>query len=549
MLRTLYIRDFVIVDQAEINFSNSFTVFSGETGAGKSILIDALSLCLGARTDIGLIRTGAKQADISAVFTVPESLQNWLIEQSITDKEIILRRVIDTQARSKAYINGMPVSLGQLKTIGQQLVDIHGQHAHQSLLQSSTQREILDAQAKLGQKLIELNKIWQAWQKAGKNLKEAKENANYQQAKIKQLELDLEYLNEIAPQANEWQDLCQKQSKLAHGQALLSGASQIIDILDNNELSASHAINSAIQILHDIARHDPSLNEHLASLESASIICTETISSLNNYLDKLELDPASLSKYEKRMSTMFEAARRFNTEPEQLPELVESLNIELTNLSATADLASMERYYAEQEQKYMQLAQIISQSRHKCAIELANNVTQSMQALAMAGGKLQISIKTSKPSSHGIDEVNFLVSGHTGVKPRLLAKVASGGELARISLALSVIASQAARVPCLIFDEVDAGIGGAVAEVVGRLLQQLGQRHQVLCVTHLPQVAAFGKQHFQVSKKTVANKTVSTIKDLNAQDRINEIARMLGGLKITSTTREHAQEMLNNAAS
>lgn len=544
MLRYLHIRDFVIVDQAELSFEDGFTVFSGETGAGKSILIDALSLCLGARTDTGLIRENCDRADISAIFTAPIYLQNKLSELAIDDDEIILRRVIDKNGRSKAYINGIPATLSQIKDLGQQLVDIHGQHAHQSLLSTASQRNILDTQANLQGQLKELNSVWHKWQQAVDQLSAARANEHYQKEQLARLKIDIDYLEKIAPQENEWQELCNKQSKLAHGQALLNSANQAIEILDGEQQSANQAINAAIQTLKNVAKHDTKLNEFCESLTSAHIICSEIVSSLNSYIENLELDPETLSQYESRMSTMFEAARRFQTEPELLSELLINLYSQQDQLNLSTDISSLEKNCAKLEQQYMQLAEQISQIRQATALDLSAKVSQAMQDLSMMGGLLQINVKPIKPASYGIDEIEFLVAGHAGVKPKPLSKVASGGELARISLALSVIASQAARVPCLIFDEVDAGIGGAVAEVVGRLLKELGNRHQVLCVTHLPQVAACASHHYEVSKTSSNKQTLSIIKNLDNQGRVNEIARMLGGLNITDTTKKHAQEML-----
>lgn len=547
MLRNLYIRDFVIVDQLELNLTSGFTVFSGETGAGKSILIDALTLALGGRTDTNVIRDGATKTDISATFDIPEKLQIWLQEQSIDGSEIILRRVIDNTGRSKAYINGIPSTLTQIRELAQQLIDIHGQHAHQSLLNLHSQRAILDTQAGLGQKLKQLQLHWDNWHQAKADLLAAQNNAQDQAARKQRLENDIEYLEKIGCNPDEWPDLCARQARLAHGQALLQSTNQAAEILYGENDSVTQALNAAIHSLQTAAKHDKALDEFIESLESASIICSETASSINAYASKIELDPNLLNQLEQRMAVMFEAARRFNTEPENLSAVLDQLNAELANLNTKTNIQELERACASFKQQYFDLAVQISQTRQTQAQSLSHQITQAMQTLAMEGGAFAIQIDEQKPSQYGIDHIEFLVAGHAGTKPKPLSKVASGGELARISLAISVIASQAARVPTLIFDEVDVGIGGAVAEVVGKLLQKLALQYQVLCVTHLPQVAACANQHYQVSKQTRGQSTLSHIIELDQNTRVEEIARMLGGLNITTTTRKHASEMLGKS--
>ncbi|CAM5779492.1 DNA repair protein RecN [Castellaniella caeni] len=544
MLRTLHILDFVIVDQAEIAFEPGFTVFSGETGAGKSILIDALSLALGGRGDASLVREGAARADISAVFDTPPAAARWLAEQAIEGTELILRRVIDAQGRGKAYINGLPATLTQLRDLGALLIDIHGQHAHQSLLASASQRDILDTQGGHGQDALALQAAWDTWRAALATLESARRDAAGQAAALEKLQDDVAFLDALAPDPDEWPTLCARQSRLAHAQALLAGASQAAEALDGESGSASQALQAALQALQALVRHDPRLEEHCQALESARILCAETVSGLNAYADRLELDPDALAQADARMSEMFAAARRFQVEPETLAELHRQLAAQLQHSAAQHDIDALAQACAQAEARYQAAAQALSARRQTTARRLSEQVTAAMQTLSMEGGTFQVQLAACKPGAHGLETVEFLVAGHAGVAARPLSKVASGGELARISLALSVIASQAARVPTLIFDEVDSGIGGGVAEVVGHLLAQLGQRHQVLCVTHLPQVASCAGHHFQVSKKTRAHKTLSSIQALDADARVQEIARMLGGLKITDATRDHAREML-----
>lgn len=547
MLRTLHIRDFVIVDETDIHFEPGFTVFSGETGAGKSILVDALSLALGARGDVTVLREGASRADISAVFDPPDSLTPWLQERDIdTDDALVLRRVIDSQGRSRAFINGLPVALGQLRELGEYLVDIHGQHAHQSLLKAASQRELLDAQGGHGDLSRQVQQAWQAWQAARKALQDALQNAAALQEDRDRLAWRLAEIERLAIAPGEWEALSNEQSRLAHGQALLDGASQTLAALDDENGSALQALNTAAHHLQQLLKHDVQLQGIYDAVDSARISADEAVSDLNSYLNRLELEPERLAQAEQRMSGIFDLARKFNVEPGELPALQQEIVEKLEASEAAADTTALQEHADLARTTYDELAKKLSAARRKTGKMLARRVTEAMQTLAMQGGQFDVALSACTPGPHGIEAVEFLVAGHAGTTPRPLAKVASGGELARISLALSVIASQAARVPTLIFDEVDTGIGGAVADVVGRLLRELGDRHQVLCVTHLPQVAARGMQHYEVRKSVAGASTVSQIAALDHNGRINEVARMLGGLKITDTTREHAREMLGS---
>jgi DNA repair protein RecN (Recombination protein N) len=547
MLRTLHIRDFVIVDEAELHFEAGFTVFSGETGAGKSILVDALSLALGARGDVAVLREGAARADITAVFEAPETLRDWLQERELdADDALVLRRVIDSQGRSRAFINGLPVALGQLRELGEYLVDIHGQHAHQSLLKPASQRELLDAQGGHTGLARQVQQAWQTAQQARRELDEARRNAAALQEERERLEWRLGELERLNLAPGEWETLGNEHSRLAHAQALMDGAAQTLAALDDENGSALQALNAAAHTLQPLLRHDAQLQGVYDAIESARISADEAISDLNSYLGRLELEPERLAQAEQRMAAVFELARKFNTEPADLPALQETLAEKLQASQAAADTDALSAKAEAAESAYMQLAGKLAQARRKTGKMLSRNVTEAMQTLAMQGGRFEVALAACPPGPHGTESVEFLVAGHAGTTPRPLAKVASGGELARISLALSVIASQAARVPTLIFDEVDTGIGGAVAEVVGRLLRELGERHQVLCVTHLPQVAARGMHHYEVRKSTAGKNTLSSIEFLDEDGRVNEVARMLGGLKITDTTRKHAREMLAN---
>jgi DNA repair protein RecN (Recombination protein N) len=545
MLRGLHIRDFVIVTEADISFEAGFTVFSGETGAGKSILIDALALTLGERADSSVLREGASRAEISAVFETPKSLIPWLTEHDLhADHELVLRRVIDAQGRSRAYVNGSVVTIAQLRDIGEQLIDIHGQHAHQSLLRGDNQRDLLDAHGNLQPLRQTTSLTFKAWRTVEKQLALSEQDASSLAQARERLEWQTGELARLSLAATEWADISAEHTRLANGQSLLDGAAQTLASLDEADASVQHQLGAAVQRIGQLLRHDAQLKTVYDALDSASIAVGEAVSDLNDYVSRAELDPARLSVLDNRLRAIFELARKFKTEPEALYSLEQTLKTELEALQSSSDIQALRAQCVERRSNYDAAAKALSVARSKAATDLGKQVSKAMQTLAMEGGQFSVAMHTCPAASHGQDQVEFLVAGHAGSTPRPLAKVASGGELARISLALSVIASRAARVPTLIFDEVDSGIGGAVAEVVGNLLRELGARHQVLCVTHLPQVAARAQQHFQVSKQNVKGKTQSSIALLQPQERIEEVARMLGGIKITSTTREHAKELL-----
>ena len=545
MLRALHIRDFVIVTEADITFDAGFTVFSGETGAGKSILIDALALTLGERADSAVLREGASRAEISAVFEAPEALVRWLTEHDLhAEHELVLRRVIDAQGRSRAYVNGSAVTLTQLREIGEYLIDIHGQHAHQSLLRADNQRELLDAHGNHQALRQSTTLAFKAWRATEKQLSLAEQDANTVAQVREQLDWKTGELARLALGPTEWAEISAEHTRLANGQSLLDGAAHTLNALDEGDAAVHHQLATAVQRISQLLRHDANLQTVHDALDSARIAVSEAVSDLNDYVSRAELDPARLSVLDNRLRAIFELARKFKTEPEDLFQFEQTLQSELAALQASSDIEGLRAQVLAQRAAYEIAAQALSAARTKAALDLSKLVSKAMQTLAMEGGQFSILLHSAQAASHGQDLVEFLVAGHAGSTPRPLAKVASGGELARISLALSVIASRAARVPTLIFDEVDSGIGGAVAEVVGNLLRELGARHQVLCVTHLPQVAARGQQHFQVSKQNIKGKTQSSIALLKAPERVEEVARMLGGIKITSTTREHAKELL-----
>jgi DNA repair protein RecN (Recombination protein N) len=546
MLRTLSIRDFVIVDSIELEFSSGFSVFTGETGAGKSILIDALTLALGGRGDASVVREGAAKADITADFAVTAQAQAWLEANEFAAEEggALLRRVIDNAGRSKAFINGVAATAAQLRELGDLLVDIHGQHAHQSLLKTDAQRELLDNQS--GADVREVSAAHKAWRALSKRLEEFETNAANLQFERERLEWQVAELDKLSPKAGEWTEIGNEHSRLSHAASLLEGAQDALGALSESD---DHPVLSQVSALHQklgkLVSVDAGLQPVVDLLESARIQLQESVYALSTYLDKVELDPNRLREVDARMEALHSASRKFRVAADELPEEHARLSEKLAQLADASDLEGLRKQEEKLKAEYMVVAQALSKTRAAAAQALGNAVTQAMQDLNMTGGRFEVALNASEPGARGLEQVEFMVAGHAGVAPRPLAKVASGGELARISLAISVITSHATTVPTLIFDEVDSGIGGGVAEVVGRLLKRLGQERQVLCVTHLPQVASQAGQHFQVAKGTSANgKTASRIEVLDPKARIEEVARMLGGLEITATTRKHARELL-----
>ena len=548
MLRTLSIRDFVIVDHIELEFSAGFSVLTGETGAGKSILIDALSLTLGGRGDASMVREGAAKADICAEFSSTPTCDAWLAEQELDAEEsmILLRRVIDNAGRSKAYINGVSATAAQLRELGTLLVDIHGQHAHQSLLHSDTQRHLLDNNAQLGPKAQEVGASYKHWFALRQQRTQFETNAKQVLLERERLEWQVSELDKLRIQPEEWQEITNEHSRLAHAASLIEGAQFALNAISESEDPILKQIAVINQKLAKLTEFDEDLQAIVDNLEPARIHLQEATSALNDYLSRVELDPERLRTVEDRVEALHSCARKFHVAPEELPALLVSMSSELAALGEATDLDSMLQMEQAALKQYKALASELSQARIVAAKNLSAAVTNAMQDLSMAGGSFDIALTPIEPSAHGMEHIEFLVAGHAGVAARPLAKVASGGELARIALAISVIASSSTATPTLIFDEVDSGIGGGVAEVVGRLLKRLGQRYQVLCVTHLAQVASQADQHFQVSKTSHAEGTVSQIELLDHKARVEEIARMIGGLEITATTRKHARELLTN---
>lgn len=547
MLRTLSIRDFVIVEAIELEFSSGFSVFTGETGAGKSILIDALALALGGRGDASVVREGAPKADITAEFSACPELDAWLAENECANEEggALLRRVIDNAGRSKAFINGIAATATQLRELGEKLVDIHGQHAHQSLLKQDAQRVLLDNQAGLQDEVKAVATAYKTWRALARQREEFETNAKNVLLERERLEWQVGELEKLSLKPGEWADISNEHSRLSHAASLIEGAQDALTLISESEsvpmLSQLASLNIRIGKLVDL---DAGLQPVLDALEPARIQLQEAVYALNDYLSRVELDPARLREVETRLENIHSASRKFHVAADDLPQELETLSAQLKQLADASDLEALRAQEEKLKVAYVAAAQKLSKARAKAAKALSDAVTAAMQELSMTGGKFAISLQPCEPASYGMEQIEFMVAAHAGTTPRPLAKVASGGELARIALAISVITSSATATPTLIFDEVDSGIGGGVAEVVGRLLRKLGQDRQVLCVTHLPQVASQANQHFQVSKQSNNGKTLSSIDALDDHARVEEIARMLGGLEITATTRSHARELL-----
>ena len=547
MLRHLSIRDFVVVDALDLEFDAGFTVFSGETGAGKSILIDALALALGARGDTSIVRTGQARADISAEFSTYDAVDAWLAAHALEGEAgtVLLRRVIDSGGRSRAFINGTTATLAQLREVAEMLVEIHGQHAHQLLMRADAQRDLFDNHAGLSDLAGQTSRAWRVVRDAAVAIERASSRDREIQLERERLAWQIAELDKLKPQPGEWEEIHVEHRRLSNAATLIGGVQAALGALSESDEAMLHQLATVITKLRGLAEVDSDLADALAALEPAEIQIQEAVYSLNHYAQRLDLDPDRLSQVDARLEALHSTARKFRLRPESLPAEHTLRREQLDALDAAADLDALRAAEEAAKKAYQDIARKLSKERAQHAKALGSAVTTGMQELAMAGGQFEVALVPAPDGGpHGLEQIEFRVAGHAGVPLRPLAKVASGGELARISLALAVIASAASPTPTLIFDEVDTGIGGAVAEVVGRLLHQLGDLRQVLCVTHLPQVAARGEFHFRVSKKTVDAGTVSSVEPLDKPSRVEEIARMLGGVEITATTRKHAKEML-----
>ena len=549
MLRSLSIRDFVIVDRLELEFAPGYTVLTGETGAGKSILIDALALVLGARAEAIVVRGGAERAEVSAEFDLGgrADIGRWLKESDLAgdDEAFLVRRVIDASGRSRGFINGRAATAAQLREAGEFLVDIHGQHEHQSLLRAAAQRELLDGYGGLSDAAGKVAMLYRAWQQKRDNRVAFEANAAAFAAEREQLQWQVKELETLKFGAEEWPELTVEHSRLAHAASLIEAAQGAVDALAEGDGASLAQVNAVVARLENLVEHDPKLREILDALESARIQLQEAAHALRRYGERLELDPQRLREVEGRLDAIHTAARKHRVQPEALPARLEAAQARLQELGEGGDVEALRKLEEAAHAACVAEARKLSSARKKAARKLSEQVTEAMQQLAMQGGVFEVALAAAPEiTAHGLESVEFLVAAHKGMTPQPLAKVASGGELSRLSLAVQTVASQVAQVPTLIFDEVDAGIGGRVAEIVGKMLKQLGGRHQVMCITHLPQVAASADQQWQVTKGTANGQVLSRVTVLNKAQRVEEIARMLGGLKITETTRKHAAEML-----
>jgi DNA repair protein RecN (Recombination protein N) len=552
MLRALSIRDYVIVERLDLELASGFTTLTGETGAGKSILVDALGLALGGRADAGIVRSGASRAEVSADFDIEQlpAVRDWLAAQDLDegDGTCILRRTVDSGARSRGFVNGRPATAAQLRELGEMLVDIHGQHEHQLLLKRDRQRMLLDAFGGCEAAAREVAARYATWHKLA-DQRAAREKAQGASARERDLLAhEIRDLEALGFDARQWAEDQAEHRRLGHAQELIAAVTECADALDESDDSATARLAHAAARLAHAAELDPALEEAKRDAETAGMHASEAAQSLRRYLQRLDVDPARLSQLDARIRAVMDAARRHRVEPAALPDALAERKARMAELGGEESLEKLREQEAQAEREYRAIAAGLSKSRRAAAKKLAAEVTKTMQSLAMGGGRLEAILEPlESPSAGGMEAVELRVAAHAGQELAPLAKVASGGELSRISLAVQVLLSGQASVPTLIFDEVDSGIGGGVAEVVGQLLAALSKHHQVLSVTHLAQVAVHARAQLRVAKRTRGNAALATVSPLAAEERVDEIARMLGGLKITEATRRHASEMLQGA--
>ena len=556
MLRRLSLRDVVIVAELELELGPGFTVLTGETGAGKSILIDALQLALGQRAEAAMVREGALRAEVSAEFDSPPALAAWLGEAGFAHEDtLLLRRTVDAQGKSRAWVNGSPATVTQLREAAEHLVDIHGQHAWQSLTRPAAVRELLDVQAKADSS--DMQAAWGAWRHAQAQLDTARQQRDTLERERERLAWQVAELSKLAPAEGEWGTLNAEHQRLAHGQALLDGARAALNALSDDEPAAVALTARALSELDAVQRHDPELLPVVEVLRNAQALLDDAAHTLHSYLGHREPDPERLAELDGRIASWVSQARRYRRTPAELPVLLAGWLAELQQLDAAADLEAMQARVAAAELAWRTEAQKLSKLRQKAAPKLGAAVTLAMQQLGMAGGRFEVALlPQEEPQAFGLEAAEFRVAGHAGSTPRALAKVASGGELSRLALAIAVTTAQgessvtsSSGVPTLIFDEIDAGVGGTVADSVGRLMKQLGavrtapmRQMQVLAVTHLAQVAACADHHFVVSKALKGKQTLSHIQPVEGEARVAEVARMLGGERLSGTA--HAQALL-----
>lgn len=553
MLRRLLIRDFAIVSQVELDWAGGFTALTGETGAGKSILIDALQLALGHRADAAAVREGASRADVSAEFDPPASLSEWLAQGGFESEDglLLLRRSVDAAGKSRAWINGRPATAAQLREVADHVLDIHGQHAWQGLTRPAAVRELLDQLAGAQPQAAAVRGAWQAWRESVQALDHARQESEALARQREGLAWQVGELQRLAPREGEWLELDAEHRRLSHGQALLEGVQQGLDLLEGERGSALETLGRALARLQDIQRHDDRLAGLSQTLSDAQGLVQDAAQELRHYLDRTDLDPARLAELDERLSAWMSLARRLRQPPAELAPCLERWSHELAELDKARDLDALEAACSAARTRFDTAAKALSRARTKAAPAIAEQVTQTMQQLGMAGGRFEIALlPESEPQAWGSESAEFRVAGHEGSTPRALAKVASGGELSRLALAIAVVTTRGdhSGAATLIFDEIDAGIGGAVADTVGRLMKQLGRHRQVLSVTHLAQVASCADHHWVVSKQARSGQTASHVCPVEGEARVAELARMLGGDRLSTGT-AHAQSLLESGRS
>jgi DNA repair protein RecN (Recombination protein N) len=544
-LTHITLRDFVIVHELNLDLSSGFSALTGETGAGKSILIDALQLALGSRAEASVVREGASRCEICAEFETSPATAAWLQDAGFESEEaLLLRRTVDSSGKSRGWINGSPATATQLRELGELLLDIHGQHAWQSLTRPDAVRGLLDAYASADTRPVKA--AWQAWRQAQEALTSARQAQDTLANERERMAWQIGELDKLQPQLNEWDELNQQHSRLSNAQALIEAAQQASSSLEGEDEGGALALLSrATQSLLDLAAVEPEFQTLADVLASAQAQAEDAAHSLHAYLRKTDLDPEGLARLDERLGLWISLARRHKRPPEELPAVLDQWRRDLAQLDAASDLQGLEAAEQAAHTAYHQAAKQLSKQRQKAVKPLSEAVTSAMQQLGMQGGRFEVSLQTSEtPAQHGLEDIGFLVAGHAGSTPRPVGKVASGGELSRIALAIAVTTSELGEAGTLIFDEVDSGVGGAVAETVGRLMKQLGRHRQVLAVTHLPQVAACADHHLVVSKRLHEGQIQSSVGSIMGEERVSEIARMLGGEKLSATTLAHAREML-----
>ena len=548
-LTHITLRDFVIVHELSLDLSSGFSALTGETGAGKSILIDALQLALGSRAEASVVREGASRCEICAEFDTSPATTAWLQDAGFEREDaLLLRRTVDSNGKSRGWINGSPATATQLRELGELLLDIHGQHAWQSLTRPDAVRQLLDAYARAD--TAPVRSAWQAWREARQALEQARRAQDTLTTERERLSWQIGELDKLAPNAGEWEELNTQHGRLSNAQALIDAAQQACGLLEGDDAPGAQTLLSrASQSLAELAQVEPEFQTLADVLASAQAQAEDAAHSLHSYLRRADLDPERLAQLDERLGLWVSLARRYKRTPEELPAVWAQWKQDLARLDAAADLQALQTAEQSSGEAYQKTARALSRQRQKAAPALAQTVTAAMQQLGMQGGRFEVQLQAlEQAAQHGLEDVAFLVAGHAGSTPRPVGKVASGGELSRIALAIAVTTSELGEAGTLIFDEVDSGVGGAVAETVGRLMKQLGIDRQVLAVTHLPQVAACADHHLVVSKHSDAQGTSSQVTALSADARVNEIARMLGGEKVSDTTLAHAREMLQTSA-